>query len=254
MPLGKLAMAAIGVGVAGAVTVGVVVATSSSNDHSTGTPAASTGQQATNGPSASPPLADPSCQLESQLKSTDGKTPFNLTFANNTNETLQTLWLDYNGKRVFYRDIPPGTSYVQRTFITHPWVVADKSGRCLRLYVTDGRQNTVTVPMGSVAPAKPPGEQLAGPDLPGQPSATVNGTDRLTFDPQTVAVHVNDIVEWRNPGTIGHTITFDDAGLAVANDNRFDAGGVWRVKFTNRGNFTYVCTLHTDMKGTVSVS
>lgn len=41
--------------------------------------------------------------------------------------------------------------------------------------------------------------------------------------------------------------------MAAANDNHLDAGGVWRVKFTNRGTFTYVCTLHPDMNGTVSV-
>lgn len=259
MPLGKLAIAAIGATAVGAVTIGVIVTSGSSSGPSPSTTAASkpapTGEQAapvTSTTLAPLPLPDPSCQQESQRKSIDGTTVFKLTFVNNTSETLQTFWLNYDGKRVFYRNVPAGTSYVQPTWITHPWIVADKNGTCLTLYVTDGKKDTVAVPVGSVA-ATPTTGRLAGPDLPGRPIAAVNATDDLTFAPQVVDVRLNDIVEWDNPGTVGHNITFDDPTMAAANDNRLDAGSVWRVKFPERGTFTYVCTLHPDMKGSVSV-
>lgn len=47
------------------------------------------------------------------------------------------FWLDYNGQRVLYNTLAPGQSYVQQTFLTHPWVIADGStpAVCQNIYL-----------------------------------------------------------------------------------------------------------------------
>ena len=94
---------------------------------------------------AAAPVPDASCSQEASLKSTSGTTRFNLRFVNRTMEPLQTFWLDYTGKRVFFRQVAGGAEYSQPTWVTHPWVFADTSGRCLKLFVTDGLQTAVIV-------------------------------------------------------------------------------------------------------------
>lgn len=47
---------------------------------------------------------------------------------------MQLFWLDYNGRRQPYLTLAPGETGVQPTFFSHPWLVADMSGRCVAVY------------------------------------------------------------------------------------------------------------------------
>jgi hypothetical protein len=91
------------------------------------------------GPAASPALvADASCQSESSSRSLNSNTGTTYTITNHTSVTLTLFWLNFQGQRVKYFDLAPGTTKSQGTFVTHPWVVADPHGSCLRLFlVTD---------------------------------------------------------------------------------------------------------------------
>jgi hypothetical protein len=110
----------------------------------TASPAPSSTASAT--PTVAPvPIPDPSCAREPDLKSITGKQAKDVTFVNRLGIAVQTLWLDYQGKRVFYRQIAPGGSYSQATWVSHPWIVADLQGTCLLLVVTDANLDTVTV-------------------------------------------------------------------------------------------------------------
>lgn len=51
----------------------------------------------------------------------------NLTLENNLNETVDTFWLDYEGKEVKYAKIEPGKSSVKNTFAGHPWIIRNSS-------------------------------------------------------------------------------------------------------------------------------
>jgi len=260
MAVSKVVLGVIGAtAVAGAVAVGAVVASgggSSSKSNASAAASTTTTANATAvsaSTSSGPLIPDPSCQQESSVKSVTGDTKFNLTFVNNTAETVQTLWLNYQGGRVFYRQIPAGTSYVQPTFITHPWIVADLAGKCLTMYVTDGRQQTVTVPVGSTAPATPTTVNTnAGASL-GNASVVIKADDTNAFAPFAVDVTTTSIVEWQNTGTYEHNITFDDPSVAPFNELHLTVGHTWQVKFPKAGTYTYVCTIHTDMKGTINV-
>jgi len=51
-----------------------------------------------------------------------------LQFCNhNTTGAIEVSWLDYDGQPVLRRSLPPGESYMERSFASHPWLVRDAS-------------------------------------------------------------------------------------------------------------------------------
>jgi hypothetical protein len=99
------------------------------------------------GPSAddAPAGTDASCASEPRLKSQTGNRPVTLTFKNVSSEALSAYWLDYGGKRVFYRRLGGGESYTQPTYMTHPWVFVDGAGRCHMVVLPDPARSMVSV-------------------------------------------------------------------------------------------------------------
>ena len=67
----------------------------------------------------------------------------------------------------------------------------------------------------------------------------------------TVTIQVGDTVRWINAdGGFQHNVTSNSgAWVASATSNSF----VFEVTFTEVGSFSYVCTLHSDMTGTIIV-
>lgn len=78
-----------------------------------------------------------SCRDERNLRSVQGNTHTTMKFVNRTNQEVRSYWLDYNGRRVFYKAIPPNGNYTQPTFQTHPWVITDARDNCLDIYVSN---------------------------------------------------------------------------------------------------------------------
>ena len=78
-----------------------------------------------------------SCRDERNLRSVQGNTHTTMKFVNRTNQEVRSYWLDYNGRRVFYKAIPPNGNYTQPTFQTHPWVITDQRDKCLDIYVSN---------------------------------------------------------------------------------------------------------------------
>jgi plastocyanin len=72
----------------------------------------------------------------------------------------------------------------------------------------------------------------------------------FTFLPGTTTVHVGDTISWTNQDIAPHT--------ATAKDGSFDTGTINKGKtgshtFTKAGTFPYICSIHPNMKGTVTV-
>jgi von Hippel-Lindau disease tumor suppressor protein len=86
-------------------------------------------------PAAVHATPDATCQLEAQSRSINSNTATSFTITNQTSDQLTVFWLDFQGKRVKYFDLPAGSSHQQGTFVTHPWVVADPSGNCVRVFM-----------------------------------------------------------------------------------------------------------------------
>jgi hypothetical protein len=88
---------------------------------------------------------DASCSSEHSLKSLNGNRSVILTFQNLSGEAISAYWLDYSGKRVFYRRINGGDSYDQPTYISHPWVLVDANGKCRKIVMPSASQKVVTI-------------------------------------------------------------------------------------------------------------
>lgn len=76
---------------------------------------------------------------ESSLRSLASEVPTKLKFVNKTSEAVDIFWLDFEGRRQRYGSIEPGEIFVQPTYATHPWVLADKKGSALAIFVATSK-------------------------------------------------------------------------------------------------------------------
>jgi hypothetical protein len=88
---------------------------------------------------------DASCLSEASLKSRNGNQSVTLTFQNLSKGAISAYWLDYSGKRVFYRRLNGGESYDQPTYVTHPWVFVDANGRCRKIVMPSISERVVAI-------------------------------------------------------------------------------------------------------------
>jgi plastocyanin len=78
-------------------------------------------------------------------------------------------------------------------------------------------------------------------------SASVQMRD-FSFSPASVTVNVGDSVTWSNTGAEDH-----DAASSAFTTGTVPPGGSATETFSSAGNFSYVCSFHPQMKGTVNV-
>jgi plastocyanin len=93
-----------------------------------------------------------------------------------------------------------------------------------------------------------------GGEDPVEPGST---TDQITvqdnqFNPPATTVPVNTTVTWTwtNGTASPHNVTFDQSSLTPSGDR---TSGSFQKQFTTAGTFTYRCTNHVGMNGTVTV-
>ena len=97
-----------------------------------------------------------------------------------------------------------------------------------------------------------------GAASPVAPSATgsgaVGGTTvaikDFAFNPATIQAKVGQSVTWTNQDSTAHTVTLDDKSVDSGN---IQASATYSHAFTQAGTFTYHCSIHQQMKGTVTV-
>lgn len=58
-----------------------------------------------------------------------------IEFVDSTPRTRKVYWLDYSGQRQHYISLRPSESHVQRTFLTHPWLVTNSDELCIAIYL-----------------------------------------------------------------------------------------------------------------------
>ena len=72
----------------------------------------------------------------------------------------------------------------------------------------------------------------------------------MAFSSASLTVSVGSTVTWTNNDNMTHTVTADD--------NSFDSGNIlvgnkYSKVFSTAGTYTYHCTIHPNMKGTIIV-
>lgn len=74
--------------------------------------------------------------------------------------------------------------------------------------------------------------------------------DGTAYAPAAITVKRGDTVVWTNKDPFPHTVTARDGAF---DSKSIAAGKSWRYTARKSGEFTYFCTLHPTMTGTLTV-
>jgi len=79
------------------------------------------------------------CSLEPSLRSLNSEAPTFLRFVNATSQLVVVYWLNFEGKRDASESqkqmLAPGQTESRGTYMTHPFLVTDASGKCLGIFL-----------------------------------------------------------------------------------------------------------------------
>jgi len=79
------------------------------------------------------------------VRSRDGQPATEVIFVNRTDGPLKRYWLDTQGKRRPYGEIPAGGVSSQSTFATHAWLIEQADGKVLGIYVPTAKVGRVVI-------------------------------------------------------------------------------------------------------------
>ena len=101
---------------------------------------------------------------------------------------------------------------------------------------------------GSSSPSSPSNTTTTGTPV----SIPANSSTLTTtaYSPNPVSISVGGTVTWTNNDSTAHTATADNGSF---NSGTIAPGGKFSQTFSTAGTFTYKCTLHPNMVGTVTV-
>ena len=84
--------------------------------------------------------------LTGQLKSINSNTAITVQFENNTDISINLVWLDYNGLQRTYETIAPHSTGTISTYVTHPWMFTAKAtGGFIGAVVIAAGQTSVSI-------------------------------------------------------------------------------------------------------------
>ncbi len=81
-------------------------------------------------------------------------------------------------------------------------------------------------------------------------AANITATSSLSFAPAAATINAGQSVCWQNGSQFAHTVTSDEVG---AFNNGLAIGDTFIHTFANKGTFTYHCSIHAVMTGTITV-
>jgi hypothetical protein len=81
-----------------------------------------------------PALANRSCAEARRLHSLNSENPTTITF-NDSPAPRSIWWIDFDGGQKSYGEVDPGEQKTIETFLTHPWVVSNETGACVKVVV-----------------------------------------------------------------------------------------------------------------------
>ena len=93
-----------------------------------------------------------SCGAEANFASQPSRESTGITFVNRSDKPVKVYWLNFQGQRVLYQDLPPGGRHTQQTFIGHNWLVTTATEQCITIFETAPQS---IVGNGSVTNAPP---------------------------------------------------------------------------------------------------
>jgi plastocyanin len=73
----------------------------------------------------------------------------------------------------------------------------------------------------------------------------------FAFSPEPVKAKVGDVIGWTNGDNVGHTVTLDDGTCTT---DTIASGKTAALSFSAPGTYAYHCSIHTNMKGTITIT
>jgi plastocyanin len=78
--------------------------------------------------------------------------------------------------------------------------------------------------------------------------------DNRAYGRESVTVKSGTTVTWTNQDSLDHDVTPDEETLEFSRSEMLSTGDSYSVTFTTPGTYTYHCTPHPDMTGTIIVT
>ena len=73
----------------------------------------------------------------------------------------------------------------------------------------------------------------------------------FAFEPAQLSVKVGDTVTWTNEGSAPHTVKWSDD---EPESDQLGSGDTYERTFDAAGSYPYVCGIHSQMEGTITVT
>ena len=107
---------------------------------------------------------------------------------------------------------------------------------------------------GSAKTTAPPATKPASPATGGAAKSAVAVSMKNTqFVPMEVTVKRGGTVTWTNKDSFPHTVTKESGPGARFDSGTVDGAGTFKQKFDKAGTIDYVCTIHPNQTGTITV-
>ncbi|GAH64323.1 unnamed protein product, partial [marine sediment metagenome] len=117
----------------------------------------------------------PHAELHPSIRTRDETS---VTFINRTAGNVEVYWVDFQGERRRYVTIRAGQQHQQHTFVGHVWLVTDKAGKTLAVFVATEKAGDAVVDDNSVHKTaikeKPKAEKPRGESPDGKWFAFIN--------------------------------------------------------------------------------
>jgi plastocyanin len=107
-----------------------------------------------------------------------------------------------------------------------------------------------TAPTGTTAPAPPPKAEREAAKKGEAVDVVMRDTQ---FVPDEVSVPVRGTITWTNEDPFAHTVTKESGPGADFDSGDVDDGGTFEQSFGAAGEIAYMCTIHPQMTGTITV-
>jgi len=114
-------------------------------------------------------------------------------------------------------------------------------------YPGQPQQTTTTVPTTTLVTTTVPTTTTTP-----QPKTYNVEMKNTAFSPSDLTISVGDTVVWTNNDTVNHNVKSDSG--SELNSPIITAGQTYSHTFSQAGNFSYHCGLHTSMKAKVTVT
>lgn len=143
-------------------------------------------------------------------------------------------------------DLDPGQSYSVTFSSLGTWQYLDDRNKDLSNY-----WGTVTVATAPTpAPSRPPGATDPPVTTTPPPPPGDIGMAGRAFSPANLTVDAGTAVRWRNNDGREHTVSARDGGF---DSGIMRVGATFTRVFSTPGTFAYLCQIHPDMTGTITV-